>query len=289
MGGTSVHPRRRRRRVDSWPGSRGSRCRRSKTARSSGSSSRASSTSVRCRSATPHPQRRRRCGRALVHGAVRPRLAAYRLDGPAAGPEPRPRHAAGACTALQGTQEEPLTEEQPGRILHEMRFGARGLAGPRGRHRLLRHGRRHTAVRGAARRAAPLGACPQMPDELMPPPTGRWPGSSATATATATASSSTSAAPIAAWPTRVGRIRSTGSRSPTGRIAHPRSRSARCRVTRTRPTSPVQNSRTPAATARPSGRERATRLKAAFNERFWLPDRGWFALALDGDKRPVDA
>ncbi len=35
--------------------------------------------------------------------------------------------------------------------------------------------------------------------------------------------------------------------------------------------------------------ERAAALKAAFNERFWLPDRGWFALALDGDKRPVDS
>ncbi len=34
---------------------------------------------------------------------------------------------------------------------------------------------------------------------------------------------------------------------------------------------------------------RAADLKAAFNERFWLPDRGWYALALDGDKRPVDA
>ena len=36
----------------------------------------------------------------------------------------------------------------------------------------------------------------------------------------------------------------------------------------------------------PTGRRE---LKEAFNERFWLPDRGWFALALDGDKRPVDS
>lgn len=34
---------------------------------------------------------------------------------------------------------------------------------------------------------------------------------------------------------------------------------------------------------------RAADLKKAFNERFWLPDRGWYALALDRDKRPVDA
>lgn len=35
--------------------------------------------------------------------------------------------------------------------------------------------------------------------------------------------------------------------------------------------------------------ERADALRARFNEAFWLPDEGWFALALDGDKRPVDA
>ncbi|MDI3195449.1 glycogen debranching N-terminal domain-containing protein [Pseudarthrobacter sp. AL07] len=34
---------------------------------------------------------------------------------------------------------------------------------------------------------------------------------------------------------------------------------------------------------------KAIRLKEAFNERFWLPDRGYFAIALDGDKKPVDA
>ncbi|HTE72881.1 MAG TPA: amylo-alpha-1,6-glucosidase, partial [Actinomycetes bacterium] len=35
--------------------------------------------------------------------------------------------------------------------------------------------------------------------------------------------------------------------------------------------------------------ERAASLKQAFNDRFWLPDRGYFALALDGAKRPVDS
>jgi glycogen debranching enzyme len=34
---------------------------------------------------------------------------------------------------------------------------------------------------------------------------------------------------------------------------------------------------------------RAARLKEAFNETFWLPDQGYFAMALDGAKRPVDA
>ena len=35
--------------------------------------------------------------------------------------------------------------------------------------------------------------------------------------------------------------------------------------------------------------ERAATLKAAFNERFWLEDRGYFAMGLDGEKRPIDS
>jgi glycogen debranching enzyme len=34
---------------------------------------------------------------------------------------------------------------------------------------------------------------------------------------------------------------------------------------------------------------RARELKAAFDRDFWLPDRGYYALALDADKRPVDS
>jgi glycogen debranching enzyme len=36
-------------------------------------------------------------------------------------------------------------------------------------------------------------------------------------------------------------------------------------------------------------RDRAARLKKRFNEQFWLPDKGYYAIALDKDKRPVDA
>jgi glycogen debranching enzyme len=34
---------------------------------------------------------------------------------------------------------------------------------------------------------------------------------------------------------------------------------------------------------------KAARLKKAFNKQFWLADRGYFAIALDADKRPVDS
>jgi glycogen debranching enzyme len=36
-------------------------------------------------------------------------------------------------------------------------------------------------------------------------------------------------------------------------------------------------------------RELAAQLKKQFNEQFWLPDVGYYAIALDGQKRPVDA
>src|SRR5579875_522679 len=35
--------------------------------------------------------------------------------------------------------------------------------------------------------------------------------------------------------------------------------------------------------------EKAESLKAEFNRRFWLPDKGYFALGLDKDKRPIDS
>ncbi|MGW4772835.1 amylo-alpha-1,6-glucosidase [Nocardia sp. NPDC004278] len=36
-------------------------------------------------------------------------------------------------------------------------------------------------------------------------------------------------------------------------------------------------------------RTKAAALKAAFNTAFWLPEQGWFAIGLDRDKRPIDA
>lgn len=36
-------------------------------------------------------------------------------------------------------------------------------------------------------------------------------------------------------------------------------------------------------------RDRAARLRRRFDEAFWLPEHGWYAVALDRDKRPVDS
>ncbi|MCU1667197.1 MAG: Amylo-alpha,6-glucosidase, partial [Blastococcus sp.] len=35
--------------------------------------------------------------------------------------------------------------------------------------------------------------------------------------------------------------------------------------------------------------DRAAALRVSFNRDFWLPERGWFALGLDRDKRPIDS
>ena len=53
-----------------------------------------------------------------------------------------------------------------------------------------------------------------------------------------------------------------------------------------RGSSPRRRATGPASSA---GGDRAARLREAFNERFWLADRGWFAVGLDRDKRPIDA
>lgn len=36
-------------------------------------------------------------------------------------------------------------------------------------------------------------------------------------------------------------------------------------------------------------RERAARLRASFDQAFWLPERGWYAVGLDREHRPIDA
>ena len=70
----------------------------------------------------PGPGRGRR-RRPLVHDHLRPRLAAHRLDGAPARPRPRRRARCTPSPATKAPRTDPLTEEQPGRILHEIRFG----------------------------------------------------------------------------------------------------------------------------------------------------------------------
>jgi glycogen debranching enzyme len=63
-----------------------------------------------------------------------------------------------------------------------------------------------------------------------------------------------------------------------------------CRLRRRRVLDPARIARQ-AGDARDASHwdTKAGRLRKAFNEAYWLPDRGWFAVALDLAKRPVDA
>ena len=125
------------------------------------------------------PRRPRGGGRrALVHDPVRPGLAAHRLDDAAAGTRAWPLGTLQTLARFQGTEVDPRTEEEPGRILHEMRFGAAASLRARRRQRLLRHRRRHAAVRDAARRAAAVGLRATPSTRCCRTPTGRWSGSS---------------------------------------------------------------------------------------------------------------
>ena len=126
------------------------------------------------------------------------------------------------------------------------------------------------------------------------PRCGRSSGSTATATATATASSSTAGARTAASRTSRGRTRATRSASTTGGMAEP-------------PIAPVEvqgyvydaklglaeiareawrdaRARGPARAARPTSCARASTRRSGSTER-----GGFYALALDGEKRQVDS
>ncbi|MEU2348531.1 glycosyltransferase [Modestobacter sp. NPDC049651] len=82
-----------------------------------------------------------------------------------------------------------------------------------------------------------------------------------------------------------------GSPSPTAGSPTPRSRWRRCRATPTQAyvaRSQLAVRAGDEVTAR-RWTERAEALRTAFNRHFWLPERGWFALGLDRDKRPIDS
>lgn len=76
-----------------------------------------------------------------------------------------------------------------------------------------------------------------------------------------------------------------------GRVRAGRSPCARCRATSTAPTWPGPTSPTSWATPRrpPASGPRPSPSRPRSTATFWLEDRGWFAMGLDGDKAPIDA
>ena len=97
--------------------------------------------------------------------------------------------------ARQATVRDDFQEQEPGKILHELRFGELTASGAATAFAVLRERRRHAAVPGSARRVPPLDrrrrARSRRSRRTRAP---HWHGSRTAATSTATATSNTSAA-----------------------------------------------------------------------------------------------
>ena len=92
--------------------------------------------------------------------------------------------------------------------------------------------------------------------------------------------------------TSPGRTRATPSASTTAGLPSPRSPRSRCRATCTTPSGLAELAREVWRDPSPAERldREADELQRRFDEAFWVDERGGFyALALDGKKRPVDA
>ena len=121
-------------------------------------------------------------------------------------------------------------------------------------------------------------------------PTPRWSGSTSTAISTATASSSISGARRKDWPTRAGRIRGT----PTC-IAMARWRRRRWRRVEVQGYVYDAKSRMSSLLRTFGDVKTADRLKREaadlarrFDRAFWMPSRGFYAMALDAEKKPLE-
>ena len=192
---------------------------------------------------------------------------------------------------FQGVKEDPLTEEQPGRILHEVRFGreaAMALGGGRAYYGTADATPLFVALLGELHR----WGLPDVEVRALLPAADR----------------------ALAWMREYGDLdgdgfveyrRSTerglvnqgwkdsfdGVNDAAGRLAVPPIALAEVQAyvyAAYRARAAIATALGDPATA-VTHVERAAALKAAFNDRFWLPDRKWFAVGLDADKRPLDA
>ena len=229
--------------------------------------------------------------RAVVHGPVRPGLAADRVDAAALGPGP----ALGTLRTLaawQGSDFDAASEEEPGKILHEVRFGPAASFALGGR----------SAYYGSAD-ATPLFV--MLLGELQ-----RWGGKDNAVDALLPHADRALEWIESLRRRRRRRLRRVPpqDRSRPGqpglegllgrdqlrrrhhrRAAHRARRGPGLRLRRL-PGPGSAGPRMPATIAAPRHwRKKAKQLKRDFNERFWLPDKGWYAIGLDGDKRPIDS
>ena len=156
-----------------------------------------------------------------------------------------------ALADLQGDHDDPVTEEEPGRILHEVRFID-------SKNPSFRDGRPYFGTVDATPLFVILvGELSRwgLPDDLLRPlsrtSTGPWPGSPGDRLRT-TATSRTGGPPLAGWPTRGGRTRGTACAITMVGSPMPRSACARSRATSMPPT--WRGLPSPCASTTPRGR-----------------------------------
>ena len=194
---------------------------------------------------------------------------------------------------LQGTRVDAASEEQPGRILHEVRLGATtnlALGGGSVYYGTADATPLFVVVLGELAR---WGGLPEDADDLIAAADRalEWIDPLRRPRRRRLRRVRAAQRPRPRQPGLEGLVGRHQLRRRVARRMRP-SRSARCRATLRRVPRARDARARPAATTRlrpDLGRRGRAICKREFNERFWLPDRGYFALALDGDKRPVDA
>ena len=221
---------------------------------------------------------RGRGGRAVVHGAVRSRLAARVVHGPAGRPVARARARCRRWPTTRARRSTRRPRSSPGRILHEVRLGVdTGLAlggggvyyGTADATPLFVVPRRRAVPVGRRRRRAGGAAAARRPRAGL--------GRRATATATVTASSSTSGCTTGGLANQGWKDSWDGITFADGSPAARPDRAVRgpgLRLRRLRRPCPARPA--PAGDDRlaQQWRDRAAELKDEFNRDFWLPDRG---------------
>ena len=188
---------------------------------------------------------------------------------------------------FQGNEVDPRNEEEPGRILHEMRFGeaaSLSLGGGSIYYGTADATPLFVMLLGELRR---WGLATEVVDQLLPNADRALDGSPSSATRRRRLRRVPAAPRTGASPTRAGRTAGTASATRTARWPRRRSPCARSRPTPTAPTWPAPTSPFEAGDEAiyERYRGRAADLKADFNRDFWLEDEGWFAVGLDADKQ----